>query len=112
MAQRPVGGCTAGVRRGPASPEGLGPAPHRRSAHRQDLRPTHAQVLFCPLFPLLHVEFERAEIAAALTAALVPTYSPITIDAEPGVLRLWPTPTNGDIADAIEEWFLSDAYDV
>ena len=50
-------------------------------------------------------------VTAALTAALVPTYSLITIDAEPGVLRLWPTPTNGDIADAIEEWFQGD-YDV
>lgn len=40
----------------------LGPAPHRRSAHRQDLRPTHAQVLFCPLFPLLH--FSGVELFA------------------------------------------------
>lgn len=44
-----------------------------------------------PLFPLLHVEFGSVETARALTAALVSTYSLITIDAEPNVLRLWPT---------------------
>ena len=45
------------------------------------------------------------ELAARLTADLVATYSLITIDAEPRVLRLWPTPTNHDVADAIAEWF-------
>ena len=65
-----------------------------------------------PLFPLLHVEFKSREIAAALTSALTATYSLITIDAEPHVLRLWPTPTNHDIADAIEEWFEDDTFDV
>lgn len=58
-----------------------------------------------PLFPLLHVEFASEELAARLTADLVATYSLITIDAEPRVLRLWPTPTNHDVADAIAEWF-------
>ena len=62
-----------------------------------------------PLFPLLHVEFASEELAARLTADLVATYSLITIDAEPRVLRLWPTPTNHDIGDAIEEWFEEEA---
>lgn len=65
-----------------------------------------------PLFPLLHVEFANHETAAALTAALMGTYSLITIDAEPGVLRLWPTPTNGDVVEAIGEWFQSEALDI
>ena len=62
-----------------------------------------------PLFPLLHVEFDEKEIASSLTSHLMETYSLITIDAEPNVLRLWPTPTNHDIGDAIEEWFEEEA---
>ena len=58
-----------------------------------------------PLFPLLHLEFADADITAALTDALMATYSLITIDAEPNVVRLWPTPTNHDVADAIAAFF-------
>jgi len=58
-----------------------------------------------PLFPLLHVDFADEAVAADLARDLVATYSLITIDAEPTVLRLWPTPTNHDVADAIGEWF-------
>jgi len=45
-----------------------------------------------------------------LTEALIETYSLITIDAEPNVVRLWPTPTNHDIADAIADWFENEYY--
>ena len=58
-----------------------------------------------PLFPLLHLEFHDADVTAALTDALMATYSLITIDAEPNVVRLWPTPTNHDVADAIAAFF-------
>ena len=65
-----------------------------------------------PQFPLLHVEFASREVAAALAASLMPAFSLITIDAEPRVLRLWPTPTNHDVCDAIAEWLENDALDV
>jgi len=58
-----------------------------------------------PLFPLLHLEFSDVKVTEALTDALMATYSLITIDAEPNVVRLWPTPTNHDVADAIAAFF-------
>eukprot|EP00316_Scyphosphaera_apsteinii_P008226 CAMPEP_0119319388 /NCGR_PEP_ID=MMETSP1333-20130426/49229_1 /TAXON_ID=418940 /ORGANISM="Scyphosphaera apsteinii, Strain RCC1455" /LENGTH=470 /DNA_ID=CAMNT_0007325781 /DNA_START=44 /DNA_END=1456 /DNA_ORIENTATION=+ len=63
-----------------------------------------------PLFPLMHIEFANEALTTALTATLVKRYSLITIDAEPRVLRLWPTPTNHDIAEAIQEWFEEVQY--
>ena len=45
--------------------------------------PEEVEYQLRPLFPLLHVEFASEELAARLTAALVKTYSLITIDAEP-----------------------------
>ena len=58
-----------------------------------------------PLFPLLHLEFKDQAVTESLTDALMATYSLITIDAEPNVVRLWPTPTNHDVADAIAAFF-------
>ena len=56
-------------------------------------------------FPLLVVEFADADVCAELTALLEDTYSLITIDAEPNALRLWPTPTNHDVAAVIKAHF-------
>ena len=58
-----------------------------------------------PLFPLLHLEFVDAATAAALGEALLETYSLYVIDDEPRVVRLWPTPTNHNVADAIAAFF-------
>ena len=58
-----------------------------------------------PMFPLLHVEFADAAVAAALGEALLETYSLYDIDDEPRVLRLWPTPTNHDVANDIAAFF-------
>ena len=58
-----------------------------------------------PRFPLLVVEFADADVCAELTALLEDTYSLITIDAEPNALRLWPTPTNHDVAAVIKAHF-------
>ena len=58
-----------------------------------------------PLFPLLHLEFGDAATAAALGEALLETYSLYVIDDEPRVVRLWPTPTNHNVADAIAAFF-------
>jgi len=79
------------------------------------------------LFPLLKVKFgmdmmedehdddgkdggDGVALVKELTEALIETYSLITIDAEPNVVRLWPTPTNHDIADAIADWFENEYY--
>ena len=45
------------------------------------------------------------EVNAALGEALLETYSLYDIDDEPRVLRLWPTPTNHDVANDIAAFF-------
>ena len=64
---------------------------------------------FCGVAPPSGVVFFRRRRAAGVVffrrASFFSRYSLITIDAEPTVLRLWPTPTNHDVADAIGEWF-------
>mmetsp|Transcript_22479 Transcript_22479/g.89247 ORF Transcript_22479/g.89247 Transcript_22479/m.89247 type:complete len:155 (+) Transcript_22479:488-952(+) len=54
------------------------------------------------LFPLVHLDVGDARLAADVYAApeLAP-FSLIAIDAEPTVVRLFPTPTNHDVVDAL-----------